>query len=84
MFRASIFNNKLYNCIILEFYQGYDKITSIYMYMCIFRAQDCIERLCVLCIQALAEMNKWQDVLPLIQDVYNSIELCPCIVIQLW
>ncbi|XP_060588071.1 peroxisome assembly protein 26-like [Ruditapes philippinarum] len=47
------------------------------------RAQDCIERLCVLCIQALAEMNKWQDVLPLIQDVYNNIELCPSLVIQL-
>ncbi|XP_045190752.2 uncharacterized protein LOC123547591 [Mercenaria mercenaria] len=47
------------------------------------RAESCIERLCVLCIQALAEMNKWQDVLPLIQDVYSSIELCPCTVIQL-
>ncbi|KAH3730558.1 hypothetical protein DPMN_056548 [Dreissena polymorpha] len=48
------------------------------------RVQVTIERLCVVCIQALAEMDCWQEVLPMVLNVYESVEKCPVTVIQLW
>ncbi|XP_052772698.1 peroxisome assembly protein 26-like [Mya arenaria] len=47
------------------------------------RAEETVERLCVVCIQALAELDQWQDVLPMIQNVYGGVETCPATVIQL-
>ncbi|KAH3787627.1 peroxisome assembly protein 26-like [Dreissena polymorpha] len=47
------------------------------------RVQVTIERLCVVCIQALAEMDCWQEVLPMVLNVYESVEKCPVTVIQL-
>ncbi|WAR21656.1 hypothetical protein MAR_015630 [Mya arenaria] len=35
-------------------------------------AEETVERLCVVCIQALAELDQWQDVLPMIQNVYGD------------
>ena len=49
-----------------------------------YSAQETIESLCLLCIQAFAELNSWQDVLPYIQNVYSGIEGCPSAVIRLW
>ena len=49
-----------------------------------FSAQETIESLCLLCIQAFAELNSWQDVLPYVQNVYSGIEGCPSAVIRLW
>jgi hypothetical protein len=45
---------------------------------------DIVEALCVVGIQAYAELNNWHQVLPFVQKVYSSIEDCPFRVIQLW
>ncbi|XP_064633154.1 peroxisome assembly protein 26-like [Lineus longissimus] len=45
-------------------------------------ATQAIEDLCVLAIQAYAELNRWQEVLPFINQVYEGIENCPPIIIQ--
>lgn len=52
--------------------------------MCIcYRVPETLEALCVLAIQAYAELNSWQEVLPFVQNIYRSIECCPYKVIQL-
>ncbi|KAL5014584.1 hypothetical protein ScPMuIL_008854 [Solemya velum] len=45
--------------------------------------QYCVECLAVIAIQAYAELDLWQSVLPFIQSVYQGIESCPPVVIQL-
>ncbi|CAC5407872.1 CNBP [Mytilus coruscus] len=44
---------------------------------------DIVEALCIVGIQAYAELNHWQQVLPYVQNVYTSIEECPFRVVQL-
>ncbi|XP_061186380.1 peroxisome assembly protein 26-like isoform X2 [Saccostrea echinata] len=48
-----------------------------------FSAKEYIERLCVLAVQAHAERNTWQEVLPFVQKVYSDIEHSPAAVLQL-
>ncbi|XP_062615729.1 peroxisome assembly protein 26-like isoform X2 [Saccostrea cucullata] len=48
-----------------------------------FSAKEYIERLCVLAVQAHAERNTWQEVLPFVQKVYGDIEHSPAAVLQL-
>ncbi|CAG2216018.1 PEX26 [Mytilus edulis] len=47
------------------------------------RSPDIVEALCIVGIQAYAELNHWQQVLPYVQNVYTSIEECPFRVVQL-
>lgn len=42
------------------------------------------EQLCVLAVQAHAERNTWQEVLPFVQKVYGDIEHSPAAIVQLW
>jgi len=43
-----------------------------------------MEALVALAIQAYAELNRWQEVLPFVTQVYNGLEDCPAFVAQLW
>ncbi|KAK3601777.1 hypothetical protein CHS0354_016143 [Potamilus streckersoni] len=45
-------------------------------------AREVVESLTLIAIQAYAELNSWQEVLPFIQQVYNGIETCPPRVVQ--
>lgn len=42
------------------------------------------ESLCIIGIQALAELNRWQEVVPFVTKVYNGIEDSPSKIIQAW
>nr|XP_022300579.1 peroxisome assembly protein 26-like isoform X2 [Crassostrea virginica] len=48
-----------------------------------FSPKDYTEQLSVLAVQAYAEKNTWQEVLPFVQKVYGDIEHSPAAVIQL-
>ena len=49
-----------------------------------YSPKDYTEQLSVLAVQAYAEKNAWQEVLPFVQKVYGDIEHSPAAVIQLW
>ena len=42
------------------------------------------ESLCMVAIQSLAELNRWQEVVPYVTRVYNGIEDCPEKIVQAW
>ncbi|OWF51256.1 peroxisome assembly protein 26-like [Mizuhopecten yessoensis] len=42
-----------------------------------------LEPLCILAVQAYAELNQWQRVMPFVQQVYGSVEDCPYKVMHL-
>ncbi|XP_048739020.2 peroxisome assembly protein 26-like isoform X2 [Ostrea edulis] len=48
-----------------------------------FSPKEYTEQLCVLAVQAHAERNTWQEVLPFVQKVYGDIEHSPAAVVQL-
>ncbi|KAL4231593.1 peroxin-26 Pex26-Penicillium chrysogenum [Mactra antiquata] len=79
---------KASDCLLLKDFKGCE-VTSKYginrakLFMEEEKACQCMESLCILCIQAMAELNRWQEVLPFIQEVFTGIELCPAIVIQI-
>ena len=50
----------------------------------IFSAAETVECLCIVAIQAYAELNRWQEVLPFITQLYSGIEDCPAKIVQLW
>lgn len=56
---------------------------AIFKNIC-FSPKDYTEQLSVLAVQAYAEKNTWQEVLPFVQKVYGDIEHSPAAVIQLW
>ena len=41
------------------------------------------EGLCVVECQAYAELNRWQEVIPFITQLYEGIEECPAKIVQL-
>ncbi|XP_033098717.1 peroxisome assembly protein 26-like isoform X2 [Anneissia japonica] len=41
------------------------------------------ECLCIIAVQALAEMNRWQDVLPFLQSQYGPVQQLPAKLVQL-
>ncbi|XP_069140805.1 peroxisome assembly protein 26-like [Argopecten irradians] len=45
--------------------------------------QKKLETLCILAIQAYAELNQWQQVMPFVQKVFGSVEDCPYKVMHL-
>lgn len=47
------------------------------------RVNRASETLCVLWIQAYAELDRWREVLPFITQEYQGIEGCPARVVQL-
>uniref|UniRef100_K1PXS7 Uncharacterized protein n=1 Tax=Magallana gigas TaxID=29159 RepID=K1PXS7_MAGGI len=49
-----------------------------------FSSKEYTEQLCVLAVQAHAERNTWQEVLPFVQKVYGDIEHSPAAIVQLW
>ncbi|KAK3103201.1 hypothetical protein FSP39_017335 [Pinctada imbricata] len=46
-------------------------------------SSEVVEKLCVIAIQAHAELDTWQQVLPFVLTVYGGIECCPQTIIQL-
>ncbi|XP_060084368.1 peroxisome assembly protein 26-like [Ylistrum balloti] len=42
-----------------------------------------LEALCILAVQAYAELNQWQQVMPFVQQVFGSVEDCPYKVMHL-
>lgn len=48
-----------------------------------FSSKEYTEQLCVLAVQAHAERNTWQEVLPFVQKVYGDIEHSPAAIVQL-
>ncbi|KAL3851651.1 hypothetical protein ACJMK2_015380 [Sinanodonta woodiana] len=57
-------------------------INQAKIYIEIDGAKEVVESLTLIAIQAYAELNSWQEVLPFIQQVYNGIETCPPRVVQ--
>lgn len=42
------------------------------------------QSLCIIAIQAFAELNRWNEVLTFVTDVYGGIDKSPGKVVQLW
>ena len=53
------------------------------MYLLTCRTDAEIESLCVVAVQAYAESDRWQEVLPFVTQLYNGIEDCPARIVQL-
>ena len=49
-----------------------------------FSAAQTVETLASIAIQAYAELNRWQEVIPFVAQIYNGIEECPLFVVKLW
>ncbi|XP_071083592.1 peroxisome assembly protein 26-like [Haliotis cracherodii] len=45
--------------------------------------QSYVDSLCIVIIQAYAELDQWDAVLPFIQGIYDNIDNCPVTIIQL-
>ncbi|XP_033745439.1 peroxisome assembly protein 26-like [Pecten maximus] len=58
-------------------------ITEAHMKADNVSGQKNLETLCILAIQAYAELNQWQQVMPFVQKVFGSVEDCPYKVMHL-
>ena len=77
MIRSFNYQNRLY-CNGDQF-----SVVQFFLNIC-YSPKDYTEQLSVLAVQAYAEKNAWQEVLPFVQKVYGDIEHSPAAVIQLW
>lgn len=50
----------------------------------LFRIASIRDSLCLIAIQALAELNRWQEVVPYVTKTYSGMEECPVQIIQAW
>ncbi len=49
-----------------------------------YRCEHVVNSLCMVAVQAYAELDRWQEVLPFVTQLYNGIEDCPVQVVRLW